>query len=326
MRPVLLMIAAMIMACFPKSALAVDDDLNGGLPLYHNVIAYSWKTSPGTAGFVMDFNNNEEYKLEITGATGIFATTDIDMFLVDGMSSSTTQLYLGSEFTYHDNADGSSSTLRFNYSLLPNLGSGNVYVVNFEVYRMQFGKWRHKSTNSYVITTICPTNETLNSGTLAGVDHEVANTLSVYVSAFPNGGSTELDGGDAVIMYPGFFTNMSGGGEVLAIIDGCGGAYRMATTSGTTVSESSENLSALVKEIQVYPNPVTDKFKVSFPKDMEGKALTMEVMDINGRILYSQKELSKKDAEVDLSGFQTGMYFITISGEGVNYNHKLIKQ
>lgn len=318
MRPIILMIAAMIMACCPKSALAVDDDINDGNDRYDYVKTYSWKGFLYGSTVPIDFKGNEKYRIDmIEYNTDIITVTSLDII----MSSSVKHIESWEEFIFPDEP----ASFRISYVNVMGGPNGQAHI-KFSVNRMQFGNWQHKSDFHMYVTTSCPTDENLAYGTLAGVDHEVGGILSVYVPAVPNGGSTELDGGNAVILYPGFSTNLSGGGEVLAIIDGCGGAYRMASTSETTVSETPEAAAALGKEIQVYPNPVTDKFKINFPAEMEGKELNVEVMDINGRILYSHKETTKANTDVDLSGFQTGMYFINISGEGVNYNQKLIKQ
>ncbi len=309
----------MIIACYPRIAFS-QAKINGG----NNVSVYepvhSWENYYvyGPSAYYRysmdDFNDGANYKIKLIADDPQIAQ-NIEMRF--DWSGGNYPIVSGDNFEYHEGGGFS-----FRFTMPSSTSTGQQQLLRFQIFKGL--DWQ--TSFFYYLNTTCLSDWSFSTGTLSGLDYEVSNNLTVATTAYPNGGTTELDGGQSVTLNPGFSTNMSGGGQVLAIIDGCGGAYRMASTSETTLSKEPGMRAALGKEIEVYPNPVTDKFKINFPAEMVGKELNVEVMDINGRILYSHKETTKANTEVDLSAFQTGMYFINISGEGVNCNQKLIKQ
>ncbi|WP_118976257.1 T9SS type A sorting domain-containing protein [Taibaiella koreensis] len=78
---------------------------------------------------------------------------------------------------------------------------------------------------------------------------------------------------------------------------------------------------------QVYPNPATDKVIIRYGQDHP--ALLIEVKDINGRVLSSQK-VKANDLEnghtVSLETLQPGIYMIGISGTGVRFTQKIVRK
>ena len=78
---------------------------------------------------------------------------------------------------------------------------------------------------------------------------------------------------------------------------------------------------------KVYPNPVTNNFTVSFSTPKTGVA-TLLIRSTNGQTVY-RKSLSviKGNNSVSISGQQlsTGMYYITVTNDEINYNAKLQK-
>jgi hypothetical protein len=86
-----------------------------------------------------------------------------------------------------------------------------------------------------------------------------------------------------------------------------------------------------IVQLAVYPNPVHKKFKVALPEDY-GKNITMQIVDVAGRIYTIENHTLKKDeftAEVDISKFSLnrGVYFLKIySDNGKMQAVKLVVQ
>lgn len=67
----------------------------------------------------------------------------------------------------------------------------------------------------------------------------------------------------------------------------------------------------------IYPNPTTDKI-------FSNKDITdVKVYNVSGELIYSKQEKSKC---IDLSQFNSGLYFIKMNVEGVEINKKIIKK
>jgi hypothetical protein len=77
--------------------------------------------------------------------------------------------------------------------------------------------------------------------------------------------------------------------------------------------------------INVSPNPSNGVFNVRINK-FSGK-VTMQVVDINGRIVLSQTDADfNNEATIDLSAFQSGIYILKVNANNLNYTEKLIKK
>lgn len=75
----------------------------------------------------------------------------------------------------------------------------------------------------------------------------------------------------------------------------------------------------------VYPNPFNDVFSVLMPSGT-GSNTRIAVYDINGRLVYeSAREAVDGIIDVNSMGWEKGVYFIKVSGLGVEFTEKLIK-
>ena len=72
-------------------------------------------------------------------------------------------------------------------------------------------------------------------------------------------------------------------------------------------------------KIQVYPNPAQNLFTIELPQ----KKHDLEISDMTGRKVYSQKNVSGK-IEVDCSNFQNGIYVIQASTSKSSFFQKII--
>ncbi|WP_047547492.1 T9SS type A sorting domain-containing protein [Psychroserpens sp. Hel_I_66] len=75
-------------------------------------------------------------------------------------------------------------------------------------------------------------------------------------------------------------------------------------------------------DFEIYPNPVQDQLIV---KTSLNSAITIEVLDINGRLIHAQS-LTDSINKVDLSGLNSGMYLLRISHDKSIFTKKIIKQ
>lgn len=72
--------------------------------------------------------------------------------------------------------------------------------------------------------------------------------------------------------------------------------------------------------VSIFPNPVSDKITIN-SKNSEINNLTL--IDISGKILYSETEINSENKTLDLSKYSEGVYFMAINN---NITKKIIKQ
>jgi hypothetical protein len=77
-------------------------------------------------------------------------------------------------------------------------------------------------------------------------------------------------------------------------------------------------------EITTYPNPAKDRLNVQF--DNEGIPYLLEILDITGRILNQQNNLTGKINSIDCSNLSSGTYFVRIIAEGTYVKKVFIKR
>ena len=79
------------------------------------------------------------------------------------------------------------------------------------------------------------------------------------------------------------------------------------------------NEEALSQQLKIYPNPSTGKFRVDF--DQPGMLGAMKVMDAQGRAVWSDEEFR---GTLDLSGFEPGIYFLSVRSGEETLTRKLV--
>ncbi len=98
--------------------------------------------------------------------------------------------------------------------------------------------------------------------------------------------------------------------------------YGRGIFSGVFTANLSSPSFAKTESVKVYPNPSNGIYNLKFDKSA-GKVI-IQVVDINGRIIYNQVNESSEKT-IDLSAFQSGIYVLKVSGNDLNYSEKLIK-
>ncbi|WP_452223982.1 T9SS-dependent M36 family metallopeptidase [Lacinutrix chionoecetis] len=78
-----------------------------------------------------------------------------------------------------------------------------------------------------------------------------------------------------------------------------------------------------VSNYSIYPNPANNVLNIKVKKNFGN--VTMTITDINGRVVMTQKVNLIDDAQLNISALQSGMYILTIKGDNINTNDKILK-
>jgi len=79
----------------------------------------------------------------------------------------------------------------------------------------------------------------------------------------------------------------------------------------------------LLKTVAIYPNPSSAIFTITWPGS---ETLSIEVFDITGKRMVTQKQLDTHAYHLDLSDFAKGVYFVKLQMKGQTSTKKLILQ
>lgn len=83
---------------------------------------------------------------------------------------------------------------------------------------------------------------------------------------------------------------------------------------------------ASTKTIKLYPNPTSGNLNIDLPENND-KDLTIRVTNIIGSILLENKVVkSSSQIKLDLSGFDNGIYFVNVKGNGFENTIKVVKK
>jgi len=122
--------------------------------------------------------------------------------------------------------------------------------------------------------------------------------------------STEYTWFNVNPFYPICTVNVSNGSSSITMIKNL----------GTLATEQFDGKSAVVS-----PNPTTDIVNIQFSEQMSG-AIATEIFDISGKMIFSRTETASTHAEIDLSDFDSGVYFLKITNNGKTSTQKIIKK
>lgn len=160
----------------------------------------------------------------------------------------------------------------------------------------------------------CTPNTTLSSPETESVVHKATNwieTNSNYTTSV--GQDIKTKAGDYIYMKPN--THIKAGSLYLAKIETC--------TSTSRISEPEYLEKEKDNTINIYPNPTQDIFNIV---TSDTKLKSIEIMSIEGKIIFSRNNLNLTSLEVDISKYQNGIYIINIVTNENNYiSKKLVK-
>lgn len=83
------------------------------------------------------------------------------------------------------------------------------------------------------------------------------------------------------------------------------------------------NLADLSREVSVYPNPAKQTVNVSIPSLSGKEQVAISIIDMTGKVV-STTSIVGNNTQLDLSGFNKGLYFINLNIDGVSTSKKLI--
>ncbi|MCB9284618.1 MAG: T9SS type A sorting domain-containing protein [Lewinellaceae bacterium] len=108
------------------------------------------------------------------------------------------------------------------------------------------------------------------------------------------------------------------------------GTYAVAVTvNACTETSSCYNLevnganSPPEAKFEVYPNPVKDVVDISLGETLD--AFSIQIRDVNGRVMLAQQHVQKKRVELDLSDLPVGCYFLHLLSKNGAEMVKLVK-
>ena len=100
-------------------------------------------------------------------------------------------------------------------------------------------------------------------------------------------------------------------------------------SSSTTVGFDETTVANTSSQFVIYPNPTTDFFTINISNMKENSNNSYAISDISGRLIHSKnfENVSNDFSEtIDLSGFKNGLYFVSVSINGVISTKKIIKE
>ena len=100
---------------------------------------------------------------------------------------------------------------------------------------------------------------------------------------------------------------------------------RLKDNSGMDITDKSD---MRIESIEFLPNPSNGNFKLGFKPANKGK-VTVRIVDMNGKTVYEVEMGAEKDRynlDIDISDQPDGIYFLTLSQNGKQFNKKLIVQ
>ena len=77
-------------------------------------------------------------------------------------------------------------------------------------------------------------------------------------------------------------------------------------------------------EVIVYPNPVSDILNVQL-SNIDANT-TIQLINMNGQVVTAPIVLLTSTATVDMSGIESGVYFLKVTSNGATAEVRLVKQ
>jgi len=68
-------------------------------------------------------------------------------------------------------------------------------------------------------------------------------------------------------------------------------------------------------KVDIYPNPTSDKVRITIPQYHDWKNLNYEVINMLGQRVTTQQAINNVTTDADFSALETGIYWLTISNE-----------
>ena len=90
---------------------------------------------------------------------------------------------------------------------------------------------------------------------------------------------------------------------------------------------SSEMDEGVAAGFTLYPNPAFERVLLSFSESKVGQAVTLQLTDLSGRIVWTRSFLAQNDAiYMDLNGLPSGLYLVVLTDQDGTTIRKLKKE
>ena len=108
-------------------------------------------------------------------------------------------------------------------------------------------------------------------------------------------------------------------------LDNSGSLHFVQVNCDDLLTDSEDHTTKLTKQVNIYPNPAGDKVFISIDQELLG--FFLEIVDINGKIFYSEKMVNN-ESYIDLNSYHSGVYmFILKDEEGKTLeSYKVVKK
>lgn len=153
----------------------------------------------------------------------------------------------------------------------------------------------------------------------------VAMLFSLGVFAMNAQNSTNSSGGNATGAQGS--VSYSIGQTFYTTSTGTSGTVAQGVQQPYEISEvlSSPDFSELVKDLNIFPNPTTDVLTLTL-KNLNNLELDYQIMDMNGKVLLAQKNISD-ETNITVSSFPSAIYFLKVTNQNKEVKtFKIIKK
>jgi len=79
------------------------------------------------------------------------------------------------------------------------------------------------------------------------------------------------------------------------------------------------------ENLNIFPNPIRDKFTISFGSNPVEKAI-VTIHNLQGTQVFSKTFQNTPSATIDLTGNAAGIYLVKVIADGVSYEEKIVKE
>ena len=170
----------------------------------------------------------------------------------------------------------------------------------------------------------CVSDLTITDNVLAGQndEQEAENTVTA-INTIQSGGTAAYDAGITVTMTPGF--HAKSGSNYHAFIDGCNPSpvpSQGDIGSSRLQEDSSLYLRATKKELSVVPNPTHGQLTIQTREKMVSWELNNQLGSV--RMSGQANSLNATEAQLDISNYPTGIYFLKVVFEDGEISTKAI--
>ena len=219
------------------------------------------------------------------------------------------------------------STVTVNLNVLPALtGSVTTTICNEESVVVNGTTYdAGNPTGTEVFTGVgpsgCDSTVTISLTVLPAIDVTVTD-MSPTLMANESGAAyqwLDCNNGNTVIsgeINQNYTAAMNGSYAVEITQSGCVDTSTCINLTTVGISELSTPM------INLYPNPVKNQLIIALEQNVD---IQVTIVTVEGKLIYSSTEMSKRKLTIDTSHWDKGIYFVRLNNEKIHQIHKVIK-